>query len=349
LEGLDVGGDFYDVFRLGTVDDPAPTWALVIGDVRGKGADAAAITGIARATIRAAALDERSPAQMLARLNQVLLAAASDDRFATETGEPRFCTVCVITVTPSAGGADLVVAVGGHPLPYVLRADGSADQVGKPGGLIGVMPAPDLTDVTVPLHAGDSIVLYTDGITERHAGTTFFDDDGLADVLTSCRGDDAPTIAERIELAARGFVDEHPKDDLAVLVAQVPAAVAGGPIARMMLPDDESASALTRRFLSDALDELGLGHVADSALLLASELVTNAVLHGSPPFSVDVLAIDDGVRVSVTDAHPDVPVQRHAAQDDEHGRGLLLVEALSARWGIDAHPPGKSVWFELDT
>jgi serine phosphatase RsbU (regulator of sigma subunit)/PAS domain-containing protein/anti-sigma regulatory factor (Ser/Thr protein kinase) len=348
LEGLDVGGDFYDVFRLGTVDDPAPTWALVIGDVRGKGADAAAITGIARATIRAAALDERSPAKMLSRLNQVLLAAASDDRFATETGEPRFCTACVITVTPTTRGADLVVAVGGHPLPFVLRRDGSLEQVGKPGGLIGAVPTPDLVDMHAEISAGDSLVLYTDGITERHTGTMFFDEDGLTEVLLGCRDLDADQIAEQVEVSARDFAADAPKDDLAVLVAQVPVPVGGGSVDRMVLPDDETAAAIARRFLADALDARSLAHVGEAAILLASELVTNAVLHGSAPLVVDVCAIDEGVRVTVIDAHPSLPILRSVGKDDEHGRGLYLVEALSSRWGIDAHPPGKAVWFELD-
>jgi anti-sigma regulatory factor (Ser/Thr protein kinase) len=72
-------------------------------------------------------------------------------------------------------------------------------------------------------------------------------------------------------------------------------------------------------------------------VLLASELVTNAVVHGAPP-----------VEITVGDAHPDVPQPRHAMREDEHGRGLLLVDRLSDRWGVDAHPPGKSVWFELE-
>ena len=82
-------------------------------------------------------------------------------------------------------------------------------------------------------------------------------------------------------------------------------------------------------------------------MLLASELVTNALLHGTPPISIEVLGITSGVRVVVTDAHPDLPVLRPPSREDEHGRGLLLVAKLAARWGVDAHPPGKSVWFEL--
>jgi len=346
-EGLDVGGDFYDVFRLGTIEEPAPSWALVIGDVRGKGADAAAITGIARATIRAAALDETSPARMLDRLNQVLLATASDDRFASQTGEPQFCTACVITITPATHGADLVVASGGHPLPYVLRVDGIVEQIGEHGGLIGVMPSPAIVDVRAHLVHGDSLVLYTDGVTERHEGTVFFDEDGLASVLADCAGFSAIDTAVRVEVAARGFVDAVPRDDLAVVVARIPEKPACGTVARRVLPDGERAAAVARRFVADALRELATGSTVDTAALLASELVTNAVVHGTPPVDVSVLAIPDGFRVAVGDEHPDVPTPRHAMREDEHGRGLLLVDRLSDRWGVDARPPGKIVWFEL--
>jgi serine phosphatase RsbU (regulator of sigma subunit)/anti-sigma regulatory factor (Ser/Thr protein kinase) len=346
-EGLDVGGDFYDVFRLGTVDDPAPTWALVIGDVRGKGADAAAITGIARATVRATALDERSPARMLERLNQVLLAAAEDDRFASETGEPRFCTACVVTVTPGPRGADIVVAVGGHPLPYVVRATGHVETAGRQGGLIGVLRDPEIVDVPMRLGAGDALVLFTDGVTERHANGRFFDDGGLVGTLALGAGPSAEAVAGRVEYASRTFVDSDVRDDLAILVARVPDATTGA-VARLELPPTEQAAALARHFVRDALVEIGASNILDAAALLTSELVANALMHGAPPLSVEVLAVDSGVRVAVSDAHPDLPNLRGTVSDDEHGRGLLLVEALASAWGVDANPPGKAVWFQLD-
>lgn len=346
-EGLDVGGDFYDVFRLGTVDRPAPTWALVIGDVRGKGADAAAITGIARATIRAGALDETSPSRMLTKLNEVLLATAQDDRFASETGEPRFCTACVITVTPTPDGAELLVAIGGHPPPFLVRADGQLGQVGTLGALIGVVGDPGIKDERVHMAPGDSLVLFTDGVTERHAGRDFFDDEGLTSVLAECAGLGASEVAGRVERASRGYVPAEPKDDMAILVATVPALATVGKVTRLGLPANDNAAAMARRFVSASLPDLDASHVADTAVLLASELVTNALLHGKASISIEVLGVTNGVRVAVTDEHPGLPALRPPSREDEHGRGLLLVEKLAARWGVDAHPPGKSVWFEL--
>jgi serine phosphatase RsbU (regulator of sigma subunit)/anti-sigma regulatory factor (Ser/Thr protein kinase) len=343
-EGLDVGGDFYDVFRLGTVEDLTPTWAIVIGDVRGKGADAAAITGIARATIRATALDERSPAAMLQRLNQVLLATAGDP---IGTSEPRFCTACVITVTPSATGAELVVASGGHPLPYVVRADGRLEAAGRHGGLIGVVASPSIDDVRVHLAPGDAIVLYTDGVTERHDGKRFFDEEGLERVLAACAGRTASETARAVEDATRGFADSPLTDDVAVVVARVPDPASRGTIDRQALPEGDHAAAVAREFVARTLEQQGAARLVETAVLLTSELVTNALLHGMPTVHVDVLEVPDGFRIAVTDEHPRLPTPRQATRDDEHGRGLLLVQHLADRWGVDPNPPGKSVWFEL--
>ena len=348
-EGIDVGGDFYDIFRLGTVEDLTPTWAIVIGDVRGKGADAAAITGIARATIRATALDERSPAAMLQRLNQVLLATASDQPDLIGANEPRFCTACVITVTPSADAAELVVASGGHPLPYVVRADGRLEEAGRHGGLIGVLPSPDIHDLRVHLGPGDAIVLYTDGVTERHDGNRFFDEAGVQQVLVGCAGRTASEMARAVEDATRGFAAAAPTDDIALVVARVPDPAGIGTIDRQSLPEGDHAAAVARRFVARTLEQQGAGALVERAVLLTSELVTNALLHGLPTVHVDVLEVPDGYRIAVSDEHPRLPTPRQASRDDVHGRGLLLVEHLADRWGVDPSPPGKSVWFELRT
>ena len=348
-EGVDVGGDFYDVFRLGTAEDLTPTWAIVIGDVRGKGADAAAITGIARATIRATALDERSPAAMLQRLNQVLLATANDQPDVIGASEPRFCTACVITVTPSAGGAELVVASGGHPLPYVVRSDGRLEEAGRHGGLIGVVPAPTIHDIRVHLASGDAIVLYPDGVTERHDGARFFDDVGLERVLAGCAGRTASEVARAVEEATRGFAATTLTDDVALVVARVPDPASIGTIDRRSLPEGDHAAAIARQFVARTLEQQGAGSLVETAVLLTSELVTNALLHGMPTVHVDVLEVADGFRIAVSDEHPLLPTPRQATRDDEHGRGLLLIEHLADRWGVDPSPPGKSVWFELRT
>ncbi|HEX5895731.1 MAG TPA: PAS domain S-box protein, partial [Thermoleophilaceae bacterium] len=128
-EGNEVGGDFYDMFETGNRG-----WAVVMGDVCGKGPDAAAVTALARYTLRAAAMRERLPSRSLAVLNEALLRQRSDRRF---------CTVAYAYIERLDGGARVGVACGGHPLPLLLRADGSVEAVGAPGTLLGVVPDPD--------------------------------------------------------------------------------------------------------------------------------------------------------------------------------------------------------------
>jgi len=229
-EGVEVGGDFYDAFAL-----EGGRWLLVVGDVRGKGVDAAAVTGLARHTIRSIALYESRPSAILAQLNRVLLAAESDRVAALAGGvdppweltEPRFCTVAVAIVEPGPAGAGVVVCSGGHPLPLVARADGRVETAGLAGSLLGAVPDVELHDVTLRLGPGDSLVCFTDGIVERHQGRLFLDDTGLADVLagmtdTAGSGPDAATMAARVEQEVRNLFSDEPHDDMAVLVLRVP-------------------------------------------------------------------------------------------------------------------------------
>jgi PAS domain S-box-containing protein len=224
-EGVEVGGDFYDAFAV-----EGGRWLLVVGDVRGKGVDAAAVTGLARHTIRSIAMYEARPSAILAHLNRVLLAAEADrvaalrsfEEPAWELTEPRFCTVAVAIVEPRPGGAGVVVCSGGHPLPLIARADGRVEAVGRPGSLLGASPEISLTDVAVDLVAGDALVCFTDGIVERHRGRQFFDESGIARTLAEAAGADAATLAARIEHEARNLFADNPHDDMAVLIARVP-------------------------------------------------------------------------------------------------------------------------------
>ncbi len=226
-EGVEVGGDFYDAFAV-----DGGRWLLVVGDVRGKGVDAAAVTGLARHTIRSIALYEPRPSAILAHLNRVLLAAEADrvaalqafEEPAWELTEPRFCTVALVIVQPLVGGAGAVVCSGGHPLPLVARAGGAVEAVGRPGSLLGAAPEIELHDVDVDLGAGDALVCFTDGIVERHRGREFFEETGIAAVIRAAGPVDAATLAARIEDEARNLFSDKPHDDMAVLIARVPPA-----------------------------------------------------------------------------------------------------------------------------
>ncbi|MDQ2826973.1 MAG: SpoIIE family protein phosphatase, partial [Actinomycetota bacterium] len=213
-EGTLVGGDFFDVFALGP-----DSWAVVVGDVCGKGVEAATVTGLARHTVRSSAMEHTSPATVLRHLNDMLL------RVGAEKGsevEPRFCTVCLARVELTSCGAAVTLSMGGHPLPFVLGADGTTRQVGRPGSLLGVVATPTLSDEEHHLGPGESLILYTDGITERHTGEAFFGEEGIEDVLAASAGLTADEIAGRLEEAARRFVKGRPSDDMAVVVVRVP-------------------------------------------------------------------------------------------------------------------------------
>jgi PAS domain S-box-containing protein len=342
-EGIDVGGDFYDVFRMGTALAPDDRWAIVIGDVRGKGPEAASISGAARHAIRAAALHERSPAKILGQLNELLMMTGEDEP------EPRFCTAVLAVIEPGHASARVTLSVAGHPPPMILRSHGVTETVAAQGTLLGVVDQAELEDVELDLCAGDALVLYTDGVTERHAGTRFFDEDAFASVLSRCTGFTAPVLAERIETASRAFVEDLPRDDLAIVVVRVPEAVASASAASTDLPNDVSAPTLGRRFIAAALDALALDIHAETAALLASELVTNALVHADGPYRISIESGEGVLRIGVTDGTTAGP---QLSPDDMHatsGRGMRMIEALTDRWGVHLGEGGKTVWFELDT
>ena len=205
-EGNEVGGDFYDMFETGNRG-----WAVVMGDVCGKGPDAAAVTALARYTLRAAAMRERLPSRSLSVLNEALLRQRNDRRF---------CTVAYAYIERLDSGARVGIACGGHPLPLLLRADGSVEAVGAPGTLLGVVPDPDLEDRAVTLEPGDALVFYTDGVIESR-GDSHFDERRLAELIGTCAGAGADAIAAKVEEAAVLSQSGRPRDDIAVLVLRV--------------------------------------------------------------------------------------------------------------------------------
>jgi sigma-B regulation protein RsbU (phosphoserine phosphatase) len=156
--GEEVGGDFYDVFQV-SADD----WVVAIGDVCGKGVDAAIVTALVRYTTRAAAVEHAEAGRVLEVVNDVLI------RHDTE----RFCTVALLRLRRRAGAWNVTIALGGHPFPLLRRDDGpELAEAGRPGLLLGVFASPQLPEHTIELRPGDSLVLYTDGVTEVAPATS---------------------------------------------------------------------------------------------------------------------------------------------------------------------------------
>lgn len=202
-EGHDVGGDFYDVFQ-----DMEGSWVFVIGDVQGKGAAAAAVTGLARHTLRATAMHKKEPSEILGVLNEVLLQDASD----------RFCTTAYLRLDSDPGRLCLTAASGGHPPPYVVRQDGSIAALVEPGMLCGAFADYEAVDLVTELRPGDLVVLYTDGVSEERASGGGLSEKDLAELLASCSGLSPENAAERIEQAVVAGQNNLPKDDIAILV-----------------------------------------------------------------------------------------------------------------------------------
>ncbi|MEU1033962.1 SpoIIE family protein phosphatase [Streptomyces mirabilis] len=211
-----VGGDFYDLFPLAS-----GTWGLFLGDVCGKGAAAAAVTSLARYTLRAAAVYDPDPVAVLSNLNTVLNHEYNGQ-------DPRFCTVVFGLLVPDTdrGGFRVTLASGGHPPALLMRADGSADYLPTPGGqLIGALPDAHIATTTVRLDLGDTLLLHTDGLTEAHTAQITdgdrYGDDALLDFAQAL----APTTASDAVAAVRDLLDTlgtGVDDDTAVLAISVP-------------------------------------------------------------------------------------------------------------------------------
>jgi phosphoserine phosphatase RsbU/P len=205
-DGSEVGGDFYDVFETGR-----GTWAVVLGDVCGKGLPAAIVTSLARYTVRAEALRTPYPSAVLASLHDVLV------RYHPE----QFCTAVFVALDRTAEGARLTVSSGGHHLPIRRRADGTVDTIGVTGTILGVLDTPRLTDAVAILRPGDTVVLYTDGVTEARRDRQFYDDDRLRAAIANTDRLPAQELADRIVAEVLDFQRGDARDDIAVVVIKV--------------------------------------------------------------------------------------------------------------------------------
>ncbi|MBD8870704.1 PP2C family protein-serine/threonine phosphatase [Nocardioides donggukensis] len=199
--GDEVGGDFYDVFQVGPGD-----WIVALGDICGKGVEAAVVSSFVRFTLRASAARLLDPAEILAELNRALLVHESE----------RFATVLVVRLTRSGDAWEVTTGIGGHPLPVLRPAEGPARTFGTPGTLIGAFEGPDLVDSRSRLGPGDSIVLYTDGVTEGRRGRTMYGDERLLRLLDLHR-DSAAETAQGLLDDVLDFQDGRPRDDIAVV------------------------------------------------------------------------------------------------------------------------------------
>lgn len=201
-----IGGDFYDVFELQSGD-----WVVLIGDVCGKGVDAAALAAIVRYFIRAEVVQTD-------RLDHVLEAV---NRRLIDHGADRYCTVLLSRLSVRSSGPVVTMSLGGHP-PAILRApDGTSSSLGRPGSLVGTFPDASYHQVEQALAPGQTLVLYTDGVTEGRSEGEFFGDDRLRQLI---RDGDPESLAARVVEAVLEFQGGYCSDDVAVITVTVPPA-----------------------------------------------------------------------------------------------------------------------------
>ncbi|MFJ5773308.1 SpoIIE family protein phosphatase [Streptomyces sp. NPDC093094] len=238
-------GDFYDLFPAGD-----GRWCFAVGDVQGKGPEAAVVIGLARPWLRLLAREGYRVADVLDRLNQLLLDDATEAADAAARAlvgpaapgdgpQTRFLSLLFGELVPlRGGGVRCTLASAGHPLPLLLGPDGSVRTAARPQTLLGVVEDETYTSETFELWPGDSLLCVTDGVTERRDGSRQFDDgDGLAAALAGCAGLEAELIAERIRRLVHDFGGRPPEDDLALLVLQAEETGAGRTEAIETRPD----------------------------------------------------------------------------------------------------------------
>jgi serine phosphatase RsbU (regulator of sigma subunit) len=326
--GMEVGGDFYDVIP--STDDPTSV-TVIIGDVCGKGARAASLTALARHTLRAAALEDVDPADSLRWLHRALEA----DRAAT------FVTAVVARLHTHDGRTTGQVAIGGHPRPIIRRSDGSMEQLeaaGPPPGMPRWHAAPL---VPFELDDGDTMVLYTDGVTDVPGDAAI----AVEELRALIARTDGPTPDELADVISAEIERRRPRhersDDIALVVLRSTRSTSS-----IEFRPARNSPALVRRWLTA---RLGAGHPRlQEALLCTTELVSNAVLHAATDGVVWLRRDGGRIRVEVFDR--DGYRQAVPRDFDRHsvtGRGLRLVSDLSLAWGTEPQPGGKMVWFEL--
>ncbi|WP_329264662.1 SpoIIE family protein phosphatase [Streptomyces sp. NBC_01478] len=331
-QGMDVGGDWYDIIPLsgGQV-------ALVVGDVMGHGLPEAATMGRLRTALHTLADLELPPDEIMSHLNE-LVAGMGEESYVT-------CLYALYDSTTQICS----IAGAGHPPPAVVHPDGTVHfpQLSADPPLGAAEPPFETVELKVP--EGSLLVLYTDGLVESSKREM---DEGMADLarlLSSAHRTESGEEADLEQLCdtlTAGLLpaDQSTADDAALLVARLHALTSDN-IASWPLPEDPRAAGQARRHVREQLRTWGLEELTPTTELLASELVGNVVRHAKGPVSLRLLHGAELI-CEVFDGSLTMPRIRRATETDEGGRGLQLVTALTQRWGTRYTPTGKCIWTE---
>ncbi|WP_116210221.1 SpoIIE family protein phosphatase [Streptomyces olivoreticuli] len=328
-----VGGDWFDVIPL-----PGTRVALVVGDVVGHGLHAAATMGRLRTAVQNFSSLDLPPEEVLGHLDE--LVGRIDQEAAEAGGETAIAgATCLYAIyDPVSGTCSLARA--GHPLPALVRPDGTVEfpelPAGPPLGLGGL----PFETVEISLLEGSRLVLYTDGLVEDRTRDI---DVGL-DILSRTLAGPGRTPQETCDAVLGALLPARQSDDIALLVART-RILGADRIAEWELPSDPAVVAGARADVTRQLTEWGLVEAVFTSELILSELITNAIRHAAGPIRVRLLR-DRSLICEVSDTSSTSPHLRYAAAEDEGGRGLFLVAQLADRWGTRYTPDGKVIWAE---
>jgi serine phosphatase RsbU (regulator of sigma subunit)/anti-sigma regulatory factor (Ser/Thr protein kinase) len=328
-DGASVGGDWYDVIAF---DDDAI--GLVVGDVVGHDLAASATMGQLRSALLAYACEQHEqPADTLARVDRVFHSLGLS------------LATCVFAVLDRAS-LTLRWSNAGHPPPLLLREGRASFLTEGAGVMLGVSDGIGCEEASTSLHEGDVLVLYTDGLVERRGESVTDGFDRLARVAARLRVDDAEDICSAVlsELVPPTTVRS---DDVAVLVARIVPSVVAPVAHRLDLEAAPESASVARGFTAGVLQHAGWDDHVDTATLLVSELVTNALRHSDPPCVLSIRFADAEVEISVEDGNHSMPAARPRDELAEDGRGFVLIDALAADWGSRSIERGKATWFTL--
>ncbi|MFI1364046.1 ATP-binding SpoIIE family protein phosphatase [Streptomyces griseochromogenes] len=321
-----IGGDWFDTIKL-----PGSRTALVVGDVMGHGLNSAAMMGQLRTAVQTMAAMETPPAQLLRNL----------DDLARRLGE-NYLATCLYSVYDPIRG-ELHLANAGHIPPVLVRAaDGRSELLDLPTGApIGVGGVP-FESTVVRVEPGDRLVLCTDGLVEVRGSDI---GEGLAALCESAAHPAASMDAACDTIIRALNTRGGRKDDVALLMARLNG-IPDDHVAEWRLGTDPREVARSRRLVRDRLLDWNLPHAVETAQLLVSEVVTNAVRHGGGDRIGLRLVRTDALLCEVTDEEPGLPAMLGAGPADETGRGLRVVSRLAREWGASATGHHKTVWFE---
>ncbi len=326
VEGTRVGGDWYDAIDLG-----AGRTALVVGDVAGRGIRAASLMGQLRAAVRAYARLDLPPCEVLEQLDGIV-SELSDNQLVT----------CIYGVYDPAMG-ELCYANAGH-LPPLLVTPGETpkrlpEATGPPLGAGAVQ----FGEHRVPLPSGAVIVMYTDGLVERRDRDL---DTGIDTLAARMRNGSEPVQSLPGSLVG-ALAPEGSEDDIAILVARISDESVQRK-AEIEVPPVGSAVQEGRRFAAATLTDWALpANIVQDATLIVSELLTNAIVYGSPPIRLRLRKTLEELAIEVDDAASAMPRKLRAAPTDLHGRGLAIVADVGSRWAARPDGYGKTVWSTL--